>query len=81
MRALLPLALLLACAGCGQPAARNAARAAPPRPVTASPAPDSSQRPDALDGASGAGGGPTNSFIVCPGNPRCPKDGTDEDPD
>jgi len=40
-------------------------------PATASP-PAGAAAPD-------QGAGPTNSFIVCPGNPRCPKGKTGGD--
>jgi hypothetical protein len=48
----------------GPGALDGATAPSPARPIEAAPAPSSSGE----DGA-----GPTNSFIVCPGNPRCPR--------
>ena len=61
------LALLLILAGALILFARPSPSARQAAPITAAPA-----APD-------AGAGPANSFIVCPGNPRCPKaeDGQD----
>jgi hypothetical protein len=67
--------LLLGLAACGQGPGHTPARnstATAPAPSTGSigapnPAPDPSLE---------SGKGPLNSFIVCPGNPRCPPDGS-----
>jgi hypothetical protein len=71
MKALAVLTALLASAGCDrrQETAPEATSAAPAPSRTADPPDD------------GAGGGPTNRFIVCPGNPRCPKAGESEPPE
>lgn len=87
---LLALAALLACAGCERrqeaAPAENIEAVADNHPMpmenSAEPPgfgdPDPARPPAPLPaevGPLGGPAGPTNSFIVCPGNPRCPKAG------
>ena len=78
-------ALLLALAACGRaPAANEGANAVPPETPqidnmsaeSPSPAPAQSMGHIGEEPAMDQGDGPRNSFIVCPGNPRCPPDGS-----
>jgi hypothetical protein len=75
-------ALLLALAACGRtPSANERANAPPPETPrvdnmsTMSPAP--AQSMGHIGGDTDEGDGPGNRFIVCPGNPRCPPDGSE----
>lgn len=82
MKALLLLALLAALSGCdGQqkaaPVEPNAASQAMTNevamPPVADPAPAEANMAAPAEAAEGAGRGQTDRFIVCPGNPRCPR--------
>jgi hypothetical protein len=68
VRGAVPACLLLALAACGGGAAQSngSGTASAPSPTTGAPSRD--PEPD--------GTGPRNSFIVCPGNPRCPPEGS-----
>jgi hypothetical protein len=75
-------ALLLALAACGRTApANNGADAPPPETPrvdnmsTMSPAP--AQSMGHVGAEPDEGDGPRNRFIVCPGNPRCPPEGSE----
>ena len=77
MRAALGSCLLALAACGGAPAPNNTA--SPPDAVIAPDmgppsAPAPTQAPTMSD--PGEAGGPENRFVVCPGNPRCPPDGT-----
>ena len=96
MKIPIALAALLACAGCDRrqeaaPAENIEAVAdnyampmdnsAEP-PGFGDPAPAHRPAPPPSDvGPLGGPPGPTNSFIVCPGNPRCPKAGESAPPE
>jgi hypothetical protein len=69
--------LLLALAGCGAPAPNNIAPAPGDAAYEMAPptAPAPAQAPSTMSDP-GESGGPQNSFIVCPGNPRCPPEGS-----
>jgi hypothetical protein len=67
---LLPLA---ACGGASTP--NNTASAVEPVPSTMSPPSQAPMQAPTMSDP-GDGGGPENRFIVCPGNPRCPPDGS-----
>jgi hypothetical protein len=75
---------LLALAACGRASVTDANKAAPPgdEPPVSNEMSAPTMAPSQGSGLVGAepppdeGGGPRNSFIVCPGNPRCPPEGS-----
>lgn len=82
MKALLALVLLAALGACdgrqkAAPVEPNAASQATTNevamPPVADPAPAEANMAAPAEAAQGAGRGQTDRFIVCPGNPRCPK--------
>jgi hypothetical protein len=82
-------AFLLALAACGQaptaaPPAGNGSPALPMPPVQnesgsppTMPAPAQSTGQIGAEPAPNEGGGPRDRFVVCPGSPRCPPDGSE----
>ena len=75
-------AVLLALAACGRAPASNDGAGLPPQPEPAptanmtaeTPAPQVS--PPSEEPVRDEGARPPDRFIVCPGNPRCPPDGS-----